>query len=118
MPAPQPESRSSSTAALATTTVIISSRPLWPIICAGMPTASPDWIQQGLAVATALACGLLIGIERGWKLKEQKPGERVAGVRTFSMLGLGGGISGLIGVLGQPIVAAAIAIGLVAIMVI
>ena len=83
-----------------------------------MPTASPDWIQQGLAVATALACGLLIGIERGWKLKEQPPGTRVAGVRTFSMLGLGGGIAGLIGAFGQPLVAAALVIGAVSIMVI
>ena len=83
-----------------------------------MPTVSPDWIQQGQAVATALACGLLIGIERGWKLKEQPPGTRVAGVRTFSMLGLGGGIAGLIGALGQPLVAAALAIGAVSIMVI
>jgi uncharacterized membrane protein (DUF4010 family) len=83
-----------------------------------MPTASPDWVSQALAVGTALACGLLIGIERGWKLKEQKPGTRVAGVRTFSMLGLGGGIAGLIGTLGHPFVAAALATGAVAIMVI
>ena len=47
------------------------------------------WYWQALSVATALACGLLIGIERGWKLKDQKPGTRVAGVRTFTMLGLG-----------------------------
>jgi uncharacterized membrane protein (DUF4010 family) len=71
-----------------------------------------------LAVGTALACGVLIGIERGWKLKEQEPGSRVAGVRTFSMLGLGSGIAGLLGALGQPIVAAAIVIGAVAILVI
>jgi uncharacterized membrane protein (DUF4010 family) len=83
-----------------------------------MPIASPDWVHQALAVGTALAAGLLIGIERGWKLKEQKPGTRVAGVRTFSMLGLGGGIAGLIGVLGHPLVAAALATGAVAIMVI
>src|SRR6478672_7919036 len=83
-----------------------------------MPNGSPDWIGQALAVGAALACGLLIGIERGWKLKEQKPGERVAGVRTFSMLGLGGGIAGLIGALGQPLVAAALAAGAVAVMVV
>jgi uncharacterized membrane protein (DUF4010 family) len=82
-----------------------------------MPTPSPDWVHQALAVATALAAGLLIGIERGWKLKEQKPGTRVAGVRTFSMLGLGGGIAGLIGALGQPIVAAALATAAAAIIV-
>jgi uncharacterized membrane protein (DUF4010 family) len=60
----------------------------------------------------------LIGIERGWKLREQKPGARVAGVRTFSMLGLGSGIAGLVGRLGHPAVAGAIAIGAVAVMVI
>ena len=74
------------------------------------------WYWQALSVGTALACGLLIGIERGWKLKEQKPGTRVAGVRTFSMLGLGSGIAGLIGRMGYPFAAAAIVIGTVAVM--
>jgi uncharacterized membrane protein (DUF4010 family) len=83
-----------------------------------MPSGSPDWAQQALWVGTALACGLLIGIERGWKLKEQKPGSRVAGVRTFTILGLTSGIAGLLGVLGNAIVAAGIAIGLIATMVI
>ena len=78
----------------------------------------PDWIHQLLWVATALASGVLIGIERGWKLKDEKPGSRVAGVRTFSMLGLGGGIAGLLGVLGQPIAAGTLAVGAVAIMVV
>ena len=67
---------------------------------------------------TALACGLLIGIERGWKLKDQKPGTRVAGVRTFSMLGMGSGIAGLIGQRGYPLAAGAVAIGAVAVMVV
>jgi len=83
-----------------------------------MATVSPDWVHQGLAVGAAVASGLLIGIERGWKLREQEPGSRVAGVRTFSMLGLGSGIAGLIGTFGYPLVAAAIAIGAIAIMVI
>jgi len=76
------------------------------------------WYWQALSVATALAAGLLFGIERGWKLREQKPGSRVAGVRTFTMLGLGSGIAGLLGTVGEPVVAAAIAVGMVAIMVI
>jgi uncharacterized membrane protein (DUF4010 family) len=76
------------------------------------------WYWQALCVATALACGLLIGIERGWKLREEKPGTRVAGVRTFSMLGLASGIAGLTGAVGYPIVAGAIAAGTVAIMVV
>jgi uncharacterized membrane protein (DUF4010 family) len=75
------------------------------------------WYWQALSLATALACGLLIGIERGWKLKDQKPGTRVAGVRTFSMLGLGSGIAGLIGARGSPFAAGAIVVGIVALMV-
>jgi uncharacterized membrane protein (DUF4010 family) len=59
---------------------------------------------------------LLIGIERGWKLKDQKPGTRVAGVRTFSMLGLGSGLAGLIGARGSPFAAAAILLGITALM--
>ena len=76
------------------------------------------WYWQALSVGTALASGLLIGIERGWKLKDQKPGTRVAGVRTFTMIGLGSGIAGLLGSLGQVVVAAAIAVGMVAMLVI
>jgi uncharacterized membrane protein (DUF4010 family) len=83
-----------------------------------MPIGSPDWVREGLAVGTALACGVLIGIERGWKLKDQKPGMRVAGVRTFSMLGLGSGVAGLVGTLGYPLVAAALVTGAVALMVV
>ena len=78
---------------------------------------SGGWYWQALCVMAALASGLLIGVERGWKLREEKPGTRVAGVRTFSMLGLGSGVAGLIGVYGYPFVAAAIVIGAVAIMV-
>ncbi|MBA3669084.1 MAG: MgtC/SapB family protein [Sphingomonas sp.] len=82
-----------------------------------MPIASPDWAAQALGVGTALAAGLLIGIERGWKLKDQKAGTRVAGVRTFTLLGLASGIAGLLGALGHGVVSGAIAIGVVAIMV-
>ena len=76
------------------------------------------WYWQALSVVTALASGLLIGIERGWKLKDQKPGTRVAGVRTFSMLGLGSGIAGLLGSLGHVLAAAAIVTAMVSILVI
>jgi uncharacterized membrane protein (DUF4010 family) len=79
---------------------------------------NPVWYLQALGVGTSLACGLLIGIERGWKLKGAEPGSRVAGVRTFTMLGLVGGIAGLIGVLGQPAVAAVLAVGAVATMIV
>lgn len=54
--------------------------------------AMPDFLP-GMALATAI--GLLIGFERGWQLRDEAPGQRVAGVRTFAMLGLLGGLAGL-----------------------
>jgi uncharacterized membrane protein (DUF4010 family) len=53
-------------------------------------------MDQALALVTALAVGLLIGIERGWKSRDAPKGTRVAGVRTFSLLGLASGVAGLI----------------------
>lgn len=66
----------------------------------------PTWSEQLLWVATAVACGLLIGVERGWKLRLEPEGARVAGVRTFSLLGLLSGLAGLVSVLGYGIAAA------------
>ena len=43
----------------------------------------------------SLAIGFLIGIERGWRDREKPAGTRVAGVRTFSLIGLLGGLIGL-----------------------
>lgn len=44
----------------------------------------------------ALAIGLLIGLERGWRTREQDEGMRVAGLRTYGMISLLGGLSGLL----------------------
>lgn len=41
-----------------------------------------------------LAIGLLIGLERGWWQRDARPGSRVAGVRTFGLFGLIGGLAG------------------------
>lgn len=43
-------------------------------------------------LAVALGIGLLIGLERGWKTREVTPGSRAAGLRTFALCGLLGGI--------------------------
>ncbi|MEW6765822.1 MAG: MgtC/SapB family protein [Pseudomonadota bacterium] len=43
----------------------------------------------------ALAIGLLIGTERGWHEREAAEGQRVAGIRTFALAGLLGGLIGL-----------------------
>ena len=44
----------------------------------------------------ALAIGLLIGVERGWRERTQAEGERTAGLRTFALIGLFGGLGGLL----------------------
>jgi uncharacterized membrane protein (DUF4010 family) len=47
-----------------------------------------------LPLGLALAIGLLIGIERGWSQRGEPSGSRIAGVRTFGILGLLGGVAG------------------------
>lgn len=51
-------------------------------------------VLTGLGLA--LAIGLLIGLERGWHQRDLPDGHRVAGVRTFALLGLLGGIGGVL----------------------
>lgn len=71
--------------------------------------------DQLLPIGAALAVGLLIGIERGWHLRGEAEGMRVAGVRTFSLLGLAAGVAGLLSLLGYTYVSAAIIAGTAAI---
>ena len=47
-------------------------------------------------LSVALAIGLLIGVERGWKGREAAEGGRVAGLRTYGLIGLLGGGSALL----------------------
>jgi uncharacterized membrane protein (DUF4010 family) len=47
-------------------------------------------------LGVALAIGLLMGIERGWREREAAEGSRVAGVRTYGLLGLLGGATALV----------------------
>ncbi|MBU6528673.1 DUF4010 domain-containing protein [Methylocystis sp. MJC1] len=44
----------------------------------------------------ALAVGLLIGLERGWRARAEEEGERTAGLRTYGLAGLLGGVWGAI----------------------
>ncbi len=46
----------------------------------------------------ALAIGLLIGVERGWQERDSEEGQRVAGVRTYGLIGLLGGVLGVLSV--------------------
>lgn len=52
--------------------------------------------QTTLDLAVALLLGAIIGLERGWDAREQKSGERIAGIRTFALVGLLGGISAVL----------------------
>ena len=45
-------------------------------------------------LAVAFGIGLLIGLERGWRERTAAPGSRTAGIRTFTISGLLGGIMG------------------------
>jgi uncharacterized membrane protein (DUF4010 family) len=47
-------------------------------------------------LGVALAIGLLIGLERGWHEREAEEGSRIAGVRTYGLIGLLGGVVGLL----------------------
>ena len=58
-------------------------------------------------LAVALAIGLLIGLERGWQTREESDHQRTAGLRTFALSGLLGGICALLGAASSPLVLAA-----------
>lgn len=48
-------------------------------------------------LAVALGIGFIIGLERGWKQRAAAAGQRVAGIRTFALIGLLGGVWGALG---------------------
>lgn len=54
-------------------------------------------LDHFLALAVALSIGLLIGIERGWRERDRSEGRRIAGIRTFGLTGLLGGLWALLG---------------------
>ncbi|WP_380880026.1 membrane protein [Sphingomonas sp. DBB INV C78] len=47
-------------------------------------------------LALAVAIGAVIGVERHWRDREAGQGQRTAGLRTFALIGLFGGVAGLI----------------------
>lgn len=71
-----------------------------------------DIAQPYLSMIAAIAVGLLVGLERGWAQRDLGKGRRVAGFRTFGLIGLLGGIGGL----APDGMAAAIGIGVAAIL--
>ena len=51
---------------------------------------------DALGLGASLVIGLLIGLERGWQTRDLPSGARVAGLRTFALTGLLGGVLGLV----------------------
>ena len=74
-----------------------------------------DLQETLLRLGLSLAIGLLVGVERHWREREARPGSRTAGLRTFGLSGLLGGVAGL-SAQAQPIgggAAGALLVGLV-----
>lgn len=53
-----------------------------------------DPLSPFLRLGAALAIGFLIGFERGWRKRDDPEGSRTAGLRTFALIGLVGGVAG------------------------
>lgn len=66
-----------------------------------------DLVQLFQRLGVALAIGFLVGVERGWRTRHAEDERRVAGVRTYSLIGLLGGVAS---VLAQSLGAAAFAV--------
>lgn len=65
-----------------------------------------------LPLLAATAAGLLIGIERGWRQRGEADGTRVAGVRTFTLIGGSGGLVAVVAREVSPLVGAVVAAGI------
>ncbi len=53
-----------------------------------------DTVELFERLGLALAIGLLVGLERGWRERDATEGSRTAGIRTFALIGLLGGVWG------------------------
>jgi uncharacterized membrane protein YhiD involved in acid resistance len=62
-------------------------------------SAMEDTYQSVITLAVSLAIGLLVGVERSWSSREGEEGSRIAGLSTFSLIGLLGGVAMLPGLL-------------------
>lgn len=71
-----------------------------------------DFAHPYLSLIASIALGLLVGLERGWVQRDFGKGRRVAGFRTFGLMGLLGGIGGL----APDMVAAALGMGVAAVL--
>lgn len=56
-----------------------------------------------IGLGLSLALGLLVGVQRGWAQRKEAAGTRFAGVRTFGLFGLIGGIAAIITPFAAPL---------------
>lgn len=75
--------------------------------------AATDLTPAAQALVAALAAGMLVGLERGWRERELPEGGRVAGLRTFTLIALLGATLRLASP-GSPLLPAAGALGVAA----
>ncbi len=55
-----------------------------------------DDLELFQRLGLAIAIGAAIGVERHWREREEKEGHRTAGIRTFALIGMLGGATGLL----------------------
>lgn len=55
-----------------------------------------DLIDIFQRLGLALAIGAAVGVERHWRERDEPEGARIAGIRTFTLIGMTGGIAGLL----------------------
>ncbi|MGL4295127.1 MAG: MgtC/SapB family protein, partial [Aestuariivirga sp.] len=70
-----------------------------------------NMLDLAFRLGLALAIGFVIGLERGWRERDEEEGQRTAGLRTFTLIGLLGGVLGALSTGGdRSLLAAAFAI--------
>ena len=70
-----------------------------------------NMLDFAFRLGLALAIGFVIGLERGWRERDEEEGQRTAGLRTFTLIGLLGGVLGALSTGGdRSLLAAAFAI--------
>lgn len=58
---------------------------------------SIDEVEMFERLGMALAIGVMLGVERGWATRGVPDGTQIAGVRSYALIGLLGGLWGLLG---------------------
>ncbi|MBC7314343.1 MAG: MgtC/SapB family protein [Rhizobium sp.] len=55
-----------------------------------------DNVELFERLGLAIAIGAAVGVERHWRERDEPEGARTAGIRTFTMFGMAGGVAGLL----------------------